>query len=169
MEQADRPWSVPVAVEDIPETGGHYELKADAATCEAVARLAGLRALDRLEAAFDLSRRGEGVAVRGKVTAKAGQSCVVTLEPIDSDVQEAVDLTFAPAGEIPATRIGKVTEEPPEPLEGSVVDLGAIATEFLILALDPYPRKPGVEFTIQPGGGEGESPFGALAALKKPP
>ena len=30
----------------------------------------------------------------------------------------------------------------PEPLIGGIVDLGALATEFLILGLDPYPRKP---------------------------
>ena len=49
----------------------------------------------------------------------------------------------------------------PEPLIGGVVDLGAIATEFLILGLDPYPRKPGVVFEppqdLKPDGG----PFAA--------
>ena len=33
-----------------------------------------------------------------------------------------------------------------EPLIGGSVDLGALATEFLILGLDPYPRKPGAVF-----------------------
>jgi hypothetical protein len=48
-----------------------------------------------------------------------------------------------------------------------VVDLGAIATEFLILGIDPYPRKPGAVFE-PPQSGDGEaSPFAALAALKK--
>ena len=34
----------------------------------------------------------------------------------------------------------------PERLIGDVVDLGALATEFLILGLDPYPRKAGATF-----------------------
>ncbi len=41
-------------------------------------------------------------------------------------------------------------DEPPEPLVGGTVDLGAIATEFLILGIDPYPRKPGAEFDAPP-------------------
>jgi len=171
MEQFERPWSVPVAVEDIPETGGHYEFTADAATREAVARLAGLRTLDRLDAVFDVSRRVEGAAVRGEVRARVGQNCVVTLEPIDSDIHQTVDLSFAPsagpADEAPISRHGRPIDEPPEPLEGDTIDLGAIATEFLILALDPYPRKPGAEFVIASEDGEGDSPFKALAALKK--
>ena len=55
----------------------------------------------------------------------------------------------------------------PEPLIGGVVDLGALATEFLILGLDPYPRKPGAVFEPpqdrEPQGG----PFAALAKLTK--
>jgi uncharacterized metal-binding protein YceD (DUF177 family) len=171
MEQFGRPWSVPVTVKDIPETGGHYELTADAATREAVARLAGLRTLDRLEAVFDLSRRGDGAAVRGEVRARVGQSCVVTLEPIDSDIHQPVDLTFVAGAEVRGeetiSKHGKATDEPPEPLEGGTVDLGAIATEFLILALDPYPRKPGAEFVVPGQDGDSLKPFAGLAALKK--
>ena len=38
---------------------------------------------------------------------------------------------------------GQGADEGPETLHGGVVDLGAVATEFLILGIDPYPRKPG--------------------------
>ena len=38
-------------------------------------------------------------------------------------------------------------EEPPEPIVDGTIDLGGVTLEFLALALDPYPRKPGVEFT----------------------
>jgi len=55
----------------------------------------------------------------------------------------------------------------PEPLIGGAVDLGAIATEFLVLGVDPYPRKPGAVFDPpqdhKPDGG----PFAALAKLTK--
>jgi len=44
------PWQVPVAVEDVAEQGEHFDLVADAATRAAVARVAGLRELPRLEA-----------------------------------------------------------------------------------------------------------------------
>ena len=55
----------------------------------------------------------------------------------------------------------------PEPLIGGVVDLGALATEFLILGLDPYPRKAGAVFQPPAQAQPDESPFAALAKLKK--
>jgi hypothetical protein len=64
---------------------------------------------------------------------------------------------------------GMTDAEPPEPLVGGVVDLGAIATEYFLLGIDPYPRKEGVVFEPGTGPEPAESPFAALAALKKPP
>ena len=48
-----------------------------------------------------------------------------------------------------------------------MIDLGAVATEFLILGIDPYPRKPGAVFEAPAAGEGGGHPFAALAALKK--
>ena len=59
--------------------------------------------------------------------------------------------------------------EPPEPLVGGTIDLGAVAVEFLMLGIDPYPRKEGAEFAAPSADLEGAHPFAALAALKKPP
>jgi uncharacterized metal-binding protein YceD (DUF177 family) len=164
-------WNVPVTVEDLPDAGGHYELNADAPTREAVAKIAGLRALSRFEAVFDVERGGAGVRVSGQVNALATQTCVVTLDPIETDVAETVDLLFAPVLESATKetkpRRRKKSDEPPEPLVNGVIDLSAVATEFLILGLDPYPRKAGVAFT-QPNPDDGAAhPFAALEALKK--
>lgn len=166
---AERPWSVPVAVAEIAETGSHFDLVADAATREAVARLAGLRDLPCLEASFDVERRGEGAAVRGEIRGDVGQTCVVTLEPIEAHVKEAVDLVYAPTaaeGDRSSHRSG--AEELPEVLEDGTIDLGAIATEFLILGLNPYPRKADATFAAPMEGEKPAKPFAALAALKKP-
>jgi uncharacterized protein DUF177 involved in 23S rRNA accumulation len=171
------PWHAPLAVEDVAETGAHIHLVADAATRAAVTRIVGLRDLPRLEANFDVTRQGGGLRVVGRVSATAGQSCVVTLEPIASEIDEAVDVVFAPqtAGEKTAGEAG-ASEQPaprevkwndPEPLIGGVVDLGALATEFLILGLDPYPRKPGAVFKPAPDATADAGPFAALAELKR--
>lgn len=170
MKQSpERPWTIPVTVAEIPDGGSHHDLSADTAVRESVAQLVGLRALRRLEASFDLNRRGEGVAVRGEVRARVEQTCVVTLEPIESDVQETVDLLFEPVEKNEDWTTAKRKGEPPEPLENGVIDLGTIAVEFLVLGLDPYPRKPGVEFSRPESGDERAHPFAALAALKKSP
>jgi uncharacterized metal-binding protein YceD (DUF177 family) len=170
------PWSVPITVHEVPATGRRFELAADEATRAAIAKSAGLRALSRLEAIFDVSRHGaQGLHVAGRVDATIGQACVVTLEPIESEVAEMVDLVFAP-GAAPAPddaagwlAVVAAADEAPEPLVGDTVDLGAIATEFLILGIDLYPRKPGAVFQAPPAEDTAEHPFAALAALRRTP
>jgi uncharacterized metal-binding protein YceD (DUF177 family) len=174
MDKAAHPWSVPVVVDDIPETGLHLELEAPDTVRAAVAQLAGVRDVQRLSAVFDLTRRGAGVQVDGQISGWVGQTCVVTLEPMDTDIAETVDLRFTPQAAAEAdleaaTERHMADEEPPEPLIGGKVDLGAIATEFLMLGIDPYPRKPGAQFAAPKVEETGAHPFAALEALKKGP
>jgi uncharacterized metal-binding protein YceD (DUF177 family) len=169
------PWQVPVTLEDIPETGQHFDLEADADVRAAVAKAAGLRDLPRLAASFDVTRRGaDGLHVAGTVSATVGQTCVVTLDAVDNEVEETVDLTFVPQ-QAAETTDDDETEKPeprdvkwndPEPLIGGAIDLGAIATEFLILGLDPYPRKPGAVFQPPHDDKPDPGPFAGLAKLK---
>jgi len=172
MEKNRSPWSVPVAVDDIPESGLHLEIDAPDTVRAELATLAGLRELSRLSAVFDLARRGAGVRVTGNVSARAGQTCVVTLEPVESDIDEMVDLRFAQTAAPAAAKSETVAahtsdDEPPEPLLDGKLDLGAIATEFLLLGIDPYPRKPGAEFAPVKADDASAKPFAALEALKK--
>ena len=164
------PWSVPVAIADIPENGRHYELTADEATRAQIAQLVGLRGLPRLEASFDVARAGtNSVRVEGEVSATVGQDCVVTLEPLDNEVKEAINVVFAPP-RAPAGdgAEGDVGPSGPEPLTSDNIDLGVLAVEFLILGIDPYPRKPDAKFEPPAAKEDEEShPFAALAALKK--
>jgi hypothetical protein len=76
------PWRVPVALEEVGEDGRHFDLIADEDARAAIARVAGVRDLPRLEANFDVTRHGaDGLRVAGRVAATVGQNCVVTLEP----------------------------------------------------------------------------------------
>lgn len=166
------PWRVPVVVEEVPETGQHFDLAADAPVRAAVAKVAGLRDLPRFEANFDVSRRGAGLQVIGSISATVGQNCVVTLEPLANEVEETIDLVFepvqplAPSAESDGPQHG-VKWDDPEPLVGGVVDLGALATEFLILGLDPYPRKPGAVFDPPQDARRDQGPFASLGRLAK--
>jgi hypothetical protein len=165
-----------VAVDDVPEAGLHFDLAADGEVRAAVARLAGLRDLSRLEAAFDVKRHAEGgLRVTGRVSATVGQNCVVTLEPLSSDIEEEVDLLFIPQHHaVQAKPEGESGHEPheakwndPEPLVDGGADLGALAAEFLILGIDPYPRKPGAVFQPPSDNKPDSGPFAALAGLTK--
>lgn len=79
---------------------------------------------------------------------------------------------FVPGGEAAAVEIvlpvdGAVDAPDREPLVDGIVDLGAIATEFLLIGIDPFPRKPGAVFALPSAEGASEHPFAALAALHK--
>ncbi|MEI9805175.1 MAG: DUF177 domain-containing protein [Pseudolabrys sp.] len=169
-----------MAVDGLPDHGLHKTIEASAdvraKVLELVAGLASVRELPRLSAVFDIARQGANVRVTGHVRAHVTQDCVVTLDPLESDVEEAVDLQFAPAaGDAPQLETefshdaSGGSEEPPEPLRDGAIDLGAITIEFLVLGINPYPRKPGAEFAPVKIGEDAAHPFAALEALKKPP
>jgi hypothetical protein len=172
MEKTASPWSVIVTVEDIPDTGAQIAIEAPSAARMALAKVASLLELPQLSASFELTRAGAGVHVVGQVKARVGQTCVVTLEPMESEVAEAVDVRFLPLPEgamaEPQTRKKpRAGEESPEPLIDGQINLAALAVEFLMLGIDPYPRKAGAQFVPPKVEDAGEHPFAALAALKK--
>lgn len=172
------PWRAPVTVAHIPDTGLHRELEASAAERQAMADLAGVRDIPLAQATFDVVPKSGGrVEVTGHVRARVGQTCVVTLEPIESEIDEEVDLIFAPEAEV--RRLADLIEEgqddqepaevadPPEAILNGIIDLGRIATDALFLAIDPYPRKPGVVFEAEVTALDPEDhPFAALKALQ---
>lgn len=174
MTDKPLPWRAAVPVAEIPEDGLHRELEASAAEREAVAAAAGLRELPRFGASFDLAHAGDGcVHVTGRVQAAVGQTCVVTLEPLTNEISEDVDVMFSADPQPVAAAAAEddddaLTEDPPEAIVNGMIDLGALATEFLMLGLDPYPRKEGVVFepVIAPVD-PADNPFAALEALKK--
>ena len=96
------PWrAAPVIVAQIPEAGLHREIEADSATRHAIAEFAGLREVVSARAAFDLALKRDGkVHVTGRIRARVGQDCVVTLDPIENEIDEPIDLIFAPSEQI---------------------------------------------------------------------
>jgi hypothetical protein len=168
-----RPWSVPVVADEVPESGRHFDLVADEPTRTAVAKLASLRALPELTASIDVTRYGRnGLHVIGTVSATVGQVCVVSLDLMEEKLEESIDVIFSPQktgarDEDHELELEVTADDAPEPLIGGVVDLGALATEFLILGINPYPRKPDAEFQSPAAGDDSGHPFAALAALKK--
>jgi Large ribosomal RNA subunit accumulation protein YceD len=170
------PWRVPVTVAQIPDTGLHRDIEADPATLAAMAEIAGLREILSAHASLDVTPIGGGrVQVVGRVRARVGQSCVVTLDPIENDIDEPIDLIFAPPEQIPqlADLVDDAAEsdaeipDPPEPIENGVIDLGRLATDALFLGVDPYPRRPDAVFDSPVVVEDPEDhPFAALKALQ---
>jgi uncharacterized metal-binding protein YceD (DUF177 family) len=176
MNSAD-PWRVPIVVAQIPDTGLHRAFEAGDAVREAMAEIAGLREITSARASFDLKPRSGGrVHVTGEVHARVGQTCVVSLDPIENDIDEAIDLMFAPPEQIRslAALVDEAAQseddevpDPPEPIINGVIDLGRLATDALFLAIDPYPRRPDAVF--EPPAeikDPAEHPFAALKTLQ---
>src|SRR5712691_13266312 len=97
MIERAQPWHVPVRLEDVPETGLHFDLVADEYVRAGLAALVGVPDMPRLEAAIDVARYGNGLRATGRVSATVGQTCVVTLEPMENQVDEPIDVIFAPS------------------------------------------------------------------------
>ena len=138
MKDHADPWSVPVVVAQIPDSGLHREIEAGPAAREAMADIAGLREILSASASLDLTLEKAGrVHVTGRVRARIGQTCVVSLDPIENDIDEAIDLIFAPPEQIPelADLVDEAAEsdaeipDPPEPIVNGVIDLGRLATD----------------------------------------
>ncbi|WP_020175522.1 YceD family protein [Methyloferula stellata] len=180
------PFSRLVTVDPMPDEGFEVAIEADAAERAALAALDGLVDIGKLDAVFHVMRRPQGrVNVRGEVRATITQTCVVSLDPFESAVAEQVDVDFMRPEEIEKAekerakrekamprdqaKFEEEDEDPPDPIVNGKIDLGVLATEFLALALDPYPKKPGVSFeevlTEKPE--ERESPFAILRKWDK--
>jgi uncharacterized metal-binding protein YceD (DUF177 family) len=170
-------WHLPLAVQDVPEEGRHHHLVAEAPVRAGIAGMAGVPEILRLEAEIAAVRHGaDGLRVTGHVSATVAQTCVVTLEPMQSEIDEEIDVLYLRHPPEPGVWAGEADDEPGkvgderiEALADGAVDLGAIATEFLILGIDPYPRKADAVFAAPPADEPSSSPFAALAALKKAP
>jgi uncharacterized metal-binding protein YceD (DUF177 family) len=176
MTDKSDPWSVPVAVAQIPDTGLHRDIEAGQAARAAMAEVADLREVLSASASLDvIPKSGGRFHVAGRVRARVGQTCVVTLDPIENDIDEEVDLIFAPPEQIPvlsdlvddAAESDEEIPDPPEPIVNGVIDLGRLATDALFLAIDPYPRKPDAVFEPLVAADDPEDhPFAALKALQ---
>ena len=179
-------FSHPVRVETIRQRGTPAQVGVDAATRPRIAAALDIASLERLDGRFTLTRNGERVRLEGHVEAALHQTCIVTLEPFAVALSVPLRLDFLPEAELAviAARAAKDAgkdagkgeidiefnlneEDPPEPIVDGVIDLGAVMLEFLALSLDPYPRKPGAAFETSQPDVLMQSPFAALARLKR--
>lgn len=184
-------WSALLSVAETPPQGVDLVIEADASQRARLAELNGLAALARATATLHVERRGrEGLHVTGEVRARATQVCVVTLEPFEAEIVEPVDVEFEPARAPKSPREadermsrrrrdarppaeedeeGMDDLDAPDQIVDGKVDLGALASEFLTLGVDPYPRKPGAAFEEPRAAGASVSPFARLAERKPKP
>lgn len=164
------PLTRPVVAATVPVTGIDMTVEPSAEERARMADALDLASVDRLSATYRLRAAAGGVIeVTGELVARVQPVCVVSLEPFVMSLREPVELRFAdPAAaprRAPASEEDVSGEDPPDPIENGIIDLGHITTEFLSLALPMYPRKPDAAFDA-PDVTEEPSPFAKLSVLK---
>ena len=160
-EETASPVSFKANVARLPQKGMPVVIDADERQREALARIHGLESVERYQAELLVSPwKRNGVQVEGSVRAKITQSCVVTLDPIQSTIDEIVEGLFLPEdsklGRLGVQTAGEIVldvegPDSPETFSGDTIDVGALAEEFFGLAIDPYPRKSEASLSIPDG------------------
>ena len=149
-----------------------------------LAKRFGFLGLPAFSARVTVDRRAGGqVVVEGRLRGRIVQACVLTLDPVTQDLDDAFRIVFKQdmADDLDPESGEAVLNsqaDAPEPLVGNVLDVGEIVAEQLSLAVDPYPRRPGAKLEdVLPkprqGGRKGpperRHPFAGLAALRDKP
>ena len=152
------------------------QIEADGAERAALAERFGLQALERLSADLTIQPRGPIglLEVTGRLKAKVVQSCIVTLEPVESDIDAdfLALYTLRPAELLEDEDvIDPEAPDLPEPVGPKGLDLGEIVAQQLAVLLDPYPRLAGAELPEPASDAADEaresSPFAVLKELKR--
>jgi len=74
-------------------------VEADARERAALADLWKVEAVNRLKADLQINRwKKDGIRIRGQVDGELVQACVVTLEPVVTEIRQEIDQIFVPEG-----------------------------------------------------------------------
>ena len=178
----DTPFSYPVKVGHISANPVEVTISADAGERAGLAKLWSILEVKALTATFEVRRwKRDGVRLKGRVSADIVQACVVTLDPVESHIDEPVEVVFVPEGSklarLPlASESGEMLLDPdgpdaPEIFTGDSIDAGEVAAEHVALAIDPYPRKADTGFAGHIESTDKDdrkpSPFAVLKDWKK--
>jgi hypothetical protein len=174
-----------VDIDRMGPNGTALEIAASDSERLALAKRFGFLGLPAFSARVTIDRRPGGqVVVEGRLRGRIVQACILTLDPVTQDLDDTFRVVFKQdlaeerdpeSGEA----LVSAQADAPEPLPGSLLDVGEIVAEQLSLAADPYPRKHGVklEDVLPKPRKEGRHgrheprrhPFAGLAALRDKP
>ncbi len=170
------PLTHPIRPADLPQGRVvEIELLPDAATLAAIAAEMGLDGLRKMRVTGKLAPLGKrDWRFTGHIGATVTQPCVVTLEPVNTRIEEDIQRSWRAGLEPETASEAEMPEDADEEPLGAVIDLGAVALEALALAIPLYPQAEGAalkqkDFT-EPGkqamSDDDAKPFAGLAALK---
>jgi hypothetical protein len=161
------------ATSEIAATGLDAERIASETQRAAIAAALDLLALERLEVHYHIAPLPAGrYRLDGVLDARVVQACVVTLDPVATDIREELAVEFLPSPQLPeadSEEQGILDTEDHEPIENERLGVGRVAFETLAAALPPYPRSDDAaleKHEAAPATGDAPGPFSALAGWK---
>ncbi len=183
-------WSYLINIDDVRSDPKTFTFKPSERERIDVARRLGLISIESAEASVTLQRASGGVIhAMGVIRADVTQNCVVTMAPLPVHIEDEFEgwygnkdqaVSFAKARNEREVKLSQaeieILEESvdPEPVVNGKIDIGELATQYLSLALDPYPHSEGATYEFGPPDekkGEGaklrKSPFEALKDWKE--
>lgn len=158
-----------VGLEKVTQSGVvEKTFSATADECVALAQRFGILSVGEFSGKVQISyiRSDKAFSVSGTLTATVTQECRTTFQPVEQKVSDIFDeLLVTSIADAKALEAGMDDEQVVEVLEADVIDYGEIATQWLSLALDPFPRAEGQYFEHIEEKQEEASPFAALKAI----
>lgn len=170
-----------VSVADLSTAGTDIDFKAAPGELKALTQRLGVDALESLKGTATMQILPDGeVLMKMRFEAQIKQHCVITLQPMTSDVSHEYTTTYSDEGEEDWGHDEEEFEdmdehiEPPEPIVEGKIDLGEACVEQLALEIDPFPRVESATFDgysavpkgLKPEAFEKKNPFAALSKLK---
>jgi uncharacterized metal-binding protein YceD (DUF177 family) len=158
---------------DLSQAGAEVIVAAKPEDLPGLAKWAGVDSVKKFSATVTLRRLSQSrFNFDANLTAIVVQSCVVTLEPVESRITRQITRELQLAPRLPRDEAGELTlaagdDDVPETIMSLDYDLAAPLLEEFVLAIDPYPRKAGAAFTppVEPEAPQ-SSPFAVLKTLK---
>lgn len=166
------PLSVIYNLSDLSDGGAELTIDSTAEQRARIAEWAEVQSVNRFVACITLKRRSATrFEYQAELAADLVQTCVVTLEPVPAHLALEIErslhlLRMARGASAGPLELPPASDEGPEEIEDTHYDLAAPLLEEFSLALDPYPRAPGVVFETPEEGDVPESPFAVLKSLK---
>ncbi|HSZ74542.1 MAG TPA: YceD family protein [Rhizomicrobium sp.] len=161
----------------LSQAGAEIAIMPQADDLVRLAEWAGVEAIKRFDATVKLKKLSPTrFAYAAHFSADIVQACVVTLEPVASHIEKEFTRELHLAAIRASSRFAAIgadldvtsaADESPEEIESPHFDVAGPVLEEFVLAIDPYPRREGIEFsepkTQEP---KPESPFAVLKRLE---
>lgn len=140
-----------INVDELTRDRTEIDLAADEREREALAARFSLPSIEALEARLLITRPNNAGPIRldARLKADITQSCVVTLEPVVSQIACDFSCTFtadSDEAESPVLDIDPEEADPPEILTNGEFDAGELVAEYFGLEIDPFPRAQNADF-----------------------